>query len=69
MDIRVVLNGKKAALEPVRAAIFSARETGRVEVRATWEAGDVDRLVREACVEGCSRLVAGGGRWYRQRGC
>jgi len=61
MDIRIILNGKKAALEPVRAAIFSAREAGNVEVRATWEAGDVYRLVREACAEGCSRLVAGGG--------
>ena len=61
MDIRVILNGKKAGLEPVRSAIFSARESGRVEVRVTWEAGDVSRLVKEACAEGCTRLVAGGG--------
>ncbi len=61
MDIRVILNGKKAALEPVRSAIFSARENGNVEVRATWEAGDVQRLVREASAEGCRRLVAGSG--------
>jgi lipid kinase YegS len=61
MDIRVVLNGKKAALEPVRAAIYSARESSRVDVRVTWEAGDVRRLVLEACAEGCRRLVAGGG--------
>ena len=61
MDIRVILNGKKAGLEPVRSAIFSARERGRVEVRVTWEAGDVSRLVKEACAEGCTRLVAGGG--------
>jgi lipid kinase YegS len=32
-----------------------------VDVRVTWEAGDVHRLVREACAEGCLRLVAGGG--------
>lgn len=44
VDIRVLLNGKKAGLEPVRLAIFKARETGNVEVRATWEAGDVLRL-------------------------
>ena len=61
MNIRVVLNGKKAALEPVRAAIYSARESSRVDVRVTWEAGDVRRLVLEACAEGCRRLVAGGG--------
>jgi len=61
MDIRVLLNGKKAGLEPVRSAIFSARENGPVDVRVTWEAGDVFRLVQEACTEGCSRLVAGGG--------
>jgi len=61
MDIRVILNGKKAGLEPVRSAIFSARESGPVDVRVTWEAGDVFRLVQEACAEGCQRLVAGGG--------
>lgn len=61
MDIRIILNGKKAGLEPVRSAIYSARESGNVEVRATWEAGDVQRLVREASAEGCRRLVAGGG--------
>jgi hypothetical protein len=33
MDIRIILNGKKAALKPVRAAIYSARENGSVEVR------------------------------------
>ena len=61
MDIRIILNGKKAGLEPVRSAIFSARENGPAEVRVTWEAGDVSRLVKEAHAEGCSRLVAGGG--------
>lgn len=61
MDIRIILNGKKAGLEPVRSAIFKARESGVVEVRSTWEGGDVKRLVREAIDEGCRRLVAGGG--------
>ena len=45
MDLRVILNGKKAGLEPVRSAIIKARESGVVEVRATWETGDVQRLV------------------------
>lgn len=61
MDIRVILNGKKAGLEAVRSAIFKARESGLVEVRSTWEGGDVKRLVDEACREGCQRLVAAGG--------
>ena len=61
MDIRIILNGKKAGLEPVRAAIYSARENGRADVRVTWESGDVHRLVQEACAEGCRRLVAAGG--------
>jgi len=61
VDIRVILNGKKAGWEPLRAAIYRARERGRVEVRVTWEGGDARRLVREAHAEGCRRLVAGGG--------
>lgn len=61
MDIRILLNGKKAGLEPVRSAIFKAREHGKVDVRVTWEGGDLKRLVNEACRDGCQRLVAGGG--------
>ncbi|MDF2183993.1 lipid kinase YegS [Grimontia hollisae] len=61
MTIRVLLNGKKAGLEPVRNAIFAARENGNVEVRVTWETGDIERLVNDAVHEGCSRIVAAGG--------
>jgi lipid kinase YegS len=61
MDIRVIINGKKAGLEPVRSAIFKARESGKVEVRATWEGDDVERLVHEAVHDGCQRVVAAGG--------
>lgn len=61
MNIRVILNGKKAGLEPVRSAIFKAREWASTDVRVTWEAGDVARLVKEACQDKCQRLVAGGG--------
>jgi len=61
LAIRIILNGKKAGLEPVRQAIFAAREHGEVEVRVTWEGGDAARLVKEAVNEGCQRLVAGGG--------
>lgn len=61
MKIRLIINGKKAGLEPVRNAIFAARNNGEVEVRSTWEGGDVERMVREAVAEGCQRLMAGGG--------
>jgi lipid kinase YegS len=61
MSIRLIINGKKAGLEPVRAAVFEARQKGGIEVRSTWEGGDVERMVREAVGEGCRRLVVGGG--------
>lgn len=61
MDIRVILNGKKAALDSSREAINRARKKGRIDVRVTWKSGDVDRLVQEAQAEGCKRLVIGGG--------
>lgn len=61
MKIRVLLNGKKAGLPDVRNAIFGARSVGKVDVRVTWEGGDIDRLVDEAIAEGCERIVAAGG--------
>lgn len=61
MNIRLLLNGKKAGLEPVRSAVYTARKSGNVDVRVTWEGGDLKRLVAEAAREGCQRLVAGGG--------
>lgn len=61
MTIRILLNGKKAGLEPVRAAILAARKHGNVEVRVTFEGGDIDRLVAEAVADACPRLVAAGG--------
>ncbi|MCZ4337236.1 lipid kinase YegS [Shewanella colwelliana] len=61
MKIRLILNGKKAALETVRQAITAVRGLHELEVRVTYEAGDVARLVTEAIAESCSRIVAGGG--------
>ena len=61
MKIRVLLNGKKAGMDPVRNAIYKARDNSPVDVRVTWEAGDIDRLTKEAHAEGCTRIVAGGG--------
>lgn len=59
--MRIILNGKKAGMDSVRSAIRMVREGDAVEVRVTWEAGDVERLVQEAVAEGRSRLVVGGG--------
>lgn len=59
--LRLILNGKKAGLDELRSAIFKARELSDIEVRVTWEAGDVDRLVKEAYQDKCSRLLIGGG--------
>ena len=60
--IRLILNGKKAGLPEIRTAISDLRTQGHtVEVRVTWEHGDVHRFVREAVNEGIPRIVAGGG--------
>ncbi len=62
MKIRIILNGKKAGLKSVRDAISSIRKQApAVEVRTTYEAGDVERLVHEAIAEGVERIIAGGG--------
>jgi len=60
--IRIILNGKKADFNGVRAAISLLRNTSAaIEVRITWEQGDAERLVREASHEGVQRIVAAGG--------
>ncbi|OBT16309.1 lipid kinase YegS [Vibrio sp. UCD-FRSSP16_10] len=62
MKVRLLLNGKKASLATVREAVFAIRADGTdLEVRPTWEAGDIDRLVQEAVEQNCDRLIAGGG--------
>jgi len=60
-QIRIILNGKKAGLDYVRNAIVQARKSQEIEVRVTWESGDVARLVNESCNDKCQRLVIGGG--------
>ncbi|WP_289036525.1 lipid kinase YegS [uncultured Roseibium sp.] len=64
--MRVILHGKAAARDDVRAAVGAVRDRGhKVSVRVTWEAGDAQRLVREALLEAkpekIDTLVAGGG--------
>ena len=62
MRARLILNGKKAGLQPVRDAVAAVRRAGHaLEVRVTWEQGDVERLVAEAAAEGVERIIAGGG--------
>lgn len=54
--IRIILNGKKAGLETVRSAISLLREEVEgVEVRVTYEYGDVKRFVDEAIRDNVTR--------------
>ena len=58
----LILHGKQAQNEAVRAAGQARREGGwDIAVRLTWEAGDARRLVEEALRAGYACLVAGGG--------
>lgn len=58
----LVLHGKQAMNEDVRAAVKAARARGwQLDVRLTWEGGDAQRLVHEALAAGYTQLIAGGG--------
>ncbi|MGE8065938.1 lipid kinase YegS [Pseudomonas sp. NPDC089569] len=58
----LILHGKQALNEMVRAAVERKREQGwELAVRLTWEAGDAQRLVNEALAAGYRTIVAGGG--------
>jgi len=58
----IILNGKKAGYESVRSAISALRkELENVNVRVTYEYGDVARFVSEAIDAKAERLVIGGG--------
>ncbi|GAB6389823.1 lipid kinase YegS [Stutzerimonas marianensis] len=58
----LVLHGKQALNEDVRAAVVEWRGLGHeLAVRVTWEPGDAQRLVQEALQAGYRTLVAGGG--------
>lgn len=58
----LILHGKQALNEEVRAAVLAQREAGwELAVRLTWEAGDAARLVNEALTAGYTTLIAGGG--------
>lgn len=58
----LVLNGKAAGNDALRDAIGIMRRRGvDLQVRVTWEAGDVGRYVAEALRAGVDTLVAAGG--------
>ncbi|CDF85136.1 putative lipid kinase YegS-like [Pseudomonas knackmussii B13] len=58
----LILHGKQATNEGVRAAVLACREAGwQLDVRVTWEEGDAERLVDEALADGYPTLIAGGG--------
>ena len=58
----LILHGKQALNEDVRAAVEQQRAAGwELAVRLTWEAGDAQRLVQEALDAGYTHLIAGGG--------
>ena len=58
----LILHGKQALNDEVRAAVVARRADGwQLDVRLTWEAGDAQRLVNEALQAGYSILIAGGG--------
>jgi lipid kinase YegS len=58
----LILHGKQALNEEVRAAVLLKRKQGwDLAVRLTWEAGDAQRCVEEALDSGYTHLVAGGG--------
>ena len=59
---RLILNGKSADDEPLRAAVAALREQGvTLDVRVTWEGGDAERYIAEAIADGVHTLIAAGG--------
>ena len=61
--ITIILNGKKAGIESVRTAIATFRKevADDVQVRVTYEYGDVERFMLQAVQSGTERLIIGGG--------
>lgn len=58
----LILHGKQSLNDEVRTAVVEKRKQGwEIDVRLTWEAGDAQRLVREALAAGHRQIVAGGG--------
>ena len=59
---RLILNGKSAGDDDLRAAVQTLRESGiALEVRVTWEDGDAERYLAEAIADGVDTVIAAGG--------
>jgi lipid kinase YegS len=59
---RLILNGKAAGDEPLRAAVAAMRARAiALSVRVTWEASDAERYVAEAIADGTDTVIAAGG--------
>lgn len=59
---RLILNGKSAGDDGLRAAVQAMRDRGAdLGVRVTWEDGDAERHVAEAIADGAATIVAAGG--------
>ena len=59
---RLILNGKSAGDDAVRAAVQALRDAGvQLDVRVTWEGGDAERYVAEGIADGVGTIIAGGG--------
>ncbi|MCM2130550.1 lipid kinase YegS [Larsenimonas rhizosphaerae] len=62
MTLRLLLNGKSSGNEELRAAIFEARDAGHdLDVRVSWEGGDIEQFVIDAHRDGIQRIIVGGG--------
>ena len=60
--VRLVINGKATGDPTLREAVVEYRRRGwKIEVRATWEAGDAARYTREAVADGIATLAIAGG--------
>lgn len=58
----LIINGKAAGDEALRAAVMAQRKAGiDLEVRVTWEGGDAERYVAQAITDGADTIVAAGG--------
>ncbi len=60
--IMIILNGKKAEMPEIRDAIAAfRREEKNVQVRVTYEYGDVERFMHEGIQHNAKQIIIGGG--------
>jgi lipid kinase YegS len=63
MSIRIIINGKKVGIQNLRDAIEEVRSKYQmtIEVRVTYEYGDLHRLIKEAIDDAVQRVIIAGG--------